>query len=49
MPCNEADAVRSARLNAKKMTIKIKYLNGKIASIILFEIILHIEENKLIT
>jgi len=29
MPCNEADAVRSARLNGKKMAIKIKMQTEK--------------------
>jgi len=48
MPFNEADAVRSARLKGKKMAIKIKYLNRKIVSIVIFEITLPIAENKLI-
>jgi hypothetical protein len=48
MPCNEADAVRSACLNGKKMAIKIKYLKRKTFSIFIFEIILYISENKLI-
>jgi hypothetical protein len=43
-----ADAVRSAPFNGKKLEIKIKYLNRKIVSIVLFEIILHIAEDKLI-
>jgi len=29
MPCNEADEVRSARLNGKKMAIKIKMQTEK--------------------
>jgi hypothetical protein len=29
MPCNKADAVRSARLNGKKMAIKIKVKTNK--------------------
>jgi len=29
MPCNEADAARSARPNGKKMAIKIKNKNKK--------------------
>jgi len=29
MPCNEADAVRWARLNGKKMAIKIKGITNK--------------------
>jgi len=48
MPCNEADAARSARLNGKKMVIKIKYLNKKIVSIIIFERTLYIADNQLI-
>jgi hypothetical protein len=48
MPCNEADTARSARLNGKKMAIKIKYLNKKIVSIVIFEKILYIADNKLI-
>jgi hypothetical protein len=48
MPCNEADAVTSARFNGKKMAIKIKYLNRKIVPTAIFKIILHIAENKLI-
>jgi hypothetical protein len=48
MPCNEADAVRLARLNGKKMAIKINYLNKKIVSIVIFERTLYIADNKLI-
>jgi hypothetical protein len=48
VPCNEADAVRSARLNGKKMAIKIKNKNEKIVKVIILERILHITENKLI-
>ena len=48
MSCNEADAVRSARLTGKKMAIKIKNTNNKIITFDVFEIILHIAENKLI-
>jgi hypothetical protein len=29
MPCNEADAVRSARLNGQKMAIEIENINRK--------------------
>jgi len=29
MPCNEADAVRLARLNGKKMAIEIKIQTGR--------------------
>jgi len=35
--CNEADAVRSARLKGKKMAIKIKNKNEKKAKIIILE------------
>jgi hypothetical protein len=48
VPCNGADAVRSARLNGKKMAIKSKDKNGKIVKIIIFEKILYIAEKKLI-
>jgi len=48
MPCNEANAARSARLNGKKMAIKINYLNKKIVSIVIFERTLYIADNKLI-
>jgi hypothetical protein len=37
VPCNEADAVRSARLKGKKMAIKIKNENEKKVSIIILE------------
>jgi hypothetical protein len=40
MPCNEADAVRSARLNGEKMAIKIKNTNRKNVQNIVFEKIL---------
>jgi len=36
MPCNEADAARSARLNGKKMAIKIKNKNKKCFQIMVF-------------
>jgi len=45
-PCNEADAVRSARLYGKKRTIKIKYITRKTAAIVILEIILHIAGTK---
>ncbi len=48
VPCNEADAVRSARLKGKKMAIKIKNKNGKIVPIIIHEKTLHIIEKKII-
>jgi len=46
MPCNEADAVRSARLKGKKMAIKIKNTNRKNVQDIVLEKLLHIVENK---
>jgi len=46
VPCNKADAVRSARLHGKKRTIKIKYLTRKTAAIVILEIILHIAGTK---
>jgi len=48
MPCNEADAARSARLNGKKMAIKIKNTNRKNVQDIVVEKNLYIAENKLI-
>ena len=48
MPCNEADAVRSARSESKKMVIKIKNENEKRFKMTFLENILHITENKLI-
>jgi hypothetical protein len=48
VPCNKADAVRSTRLNGKKMAIKIKNKNEKIVKIIILEKISYISENKLI-
>jgi hypothetical protein len=48
MPCNEADAVSSARLNGKKMAIKIKNTYRKNVQVIVFEKILYIAENKMI-
>ena len=44
VPCNEADAVRSARPEGKKMAIKIKNQNKKIVKIIILEKILYIAE-----
>jgi len=40
--------VRSARLNGKKMAIKLKNLNEKIVKIIILEKISYIAEKKLI-
>jgi hypothetical protein len=48
MPCNEADAVRSARLYGKKMAIKIKNTNKKDVPVIFFEKIIPIAKNILI-
>jgi hypothetical protein len=48
MPCIEADAVRSARLNGKKTAIKIKNTYRKNVQVIVLEKILYITENKLI-
>jgi hypothetical protein len=48
MPRNEADAVRSDRLNGKKMEIKIKNINNKYVQVIVLDKIFHITENKLI-
>jgi len=48
MPCNEADAVRSARSESKKMVIKIKSKNKIKVSIIILEKILHIIKKKII-
>jgi hypothetical protein len=47
VPCNEADMVRSARLNGKKMAIKIKNKNEKIVKITILEKILYIVKKKL--
>jgi hypothetical protein len=47
MPCNEADAVRLARLNGKKMAIKIKNANRKKIQNFVIDKILYIVENKL--
>jgi len=46
MPCNVADAVRSARLRGKKMAIKIENKNKKNIQIIGLEKILYIAEMK---
>jgi hypothetical protein len=36
VPCNEADAVRSACLNGKKMAIKMKAKTNKNISVVIF-------------
>jgi len=46
MPCNKADAARSARLKGKKMAIKIENKNMKIVQIVILEKILSIAETK---
>ena len=46
MRCNEADAVRSARLNGQKMAIEIENINKKNVNVIVFEKTLHIAETK---
>jgi len=48
VPCNEADAVKSARSESKKMAIKIKNENEKRFKINILEKIMHITENKFI-
>jgi hypothetical protein len=48
MPRNEADAVRLACLNGKKMAIKIKNNNKKNFQTMVLEKILYIAEVKLI-
>jgi hypothetical protein len=48
MSRNEADAVRSVRLNGKKMAIKIKNTYRKNVQVIVLDEILYIAENKMI-
>jgi len=48
VPCNEADAVRSACLKGKKMAIKIRNKNEKIDKIIILKRILYLTKNRLI-
>jgi len=48
MPCNKADAVRSADSEVKKMAIKIKNTNKKNVQVIIPKITLYIAESKLI-
>jgi hypothetical protein len=48
MPCNEADAVRLARLKGKKMAIKIKKAYKKNVPFIVLEKIMQIAENEII-
>jgi len=46
VPCNEADAVRSACLYGKKMAIKIKVKTNKNISVVIFVKSMHILEIK---
>jgi len=48
MPCNEADAAALARLNGKKMAIKIKNINKKNIRNMILDKNSHIAGNKLI-
>jgi len=48
MPCNKADAARSARLKGKKIAIKIKNANRKNIKNCALDKILYIAENKLV-
>jgi len=48
MPCNEADAARSARLKGKKMAIKIKNVNRKNIQNIVLDRNLYEAEYKLV-
>jgi len=48
VPCNEADAVRSACLYGKKMAIKIKNVNRKDIQNMVLDKNLSIADNKLI-
>jgi len=47
MPCNEADAARSDRLNGKKMAIRIGKKNKKNVQVNVLEKNLYIAENGL--
>jgi len=46
MPCNEADAVKLARLNGKKTAIKMKLITNKNISFIIPVYIMYFLENK---
>jgi len=46
MPCNEADAVRLARLNGKKMAIKIKETTDKNIPVVISVKSMYILESK---
>jgi hypothetical protein len=48
MPCNEVDAARSARLNGKKMAIKIKNVYRKNIPNMVLDKNLYIVEKKLV-
>jgi len=47
VPCNEADAVRSACLKGKKMAIKMKVRTNKNISVVIFVKSMHILEIKI--
>jgi len=47
VPCNEADAVRSACLNGKKMAIRMKKAYKKNVPFIVLEKIMQIAENEI--
>jgi len=47
MPCNEEDAVRLARMEGKKMAIKIKLTTNKNISVIIFIKSMYILESKI--
>jgi len=46
MPCNEADAVILARLQGKKMAIKMKVKTNKSISVVFFVKCMYILESK---
>jgi len=46
MPCNEADAVRSACLKGKRMAIKMKVKTNKNISVVIFFKSMYILESK---
>jgi uncharacterized protein YacL len=48
MPCNEADAVRSARLKGKKMAIQIKKAHKENVQVVVLKKVLHVVENEII-
>jgi hypothetical protein len=48
MPCNKADAVRLARLNGKKMAVKMENINKTNVQIVDLEIVLYTAEMNII-